>query len=413
MHSRLMNFLEKFNILSQNQYGFQKNTSTTDALLQFMSEAHKSLDRKETLISVFLDFSKAFDTVNHTLLLQKLEHMGIRGTSLKWFESYLTNRTQVVCIDDINSSAKHIVTGVPQGSVLGPALFLCYVNCINNACSLVKSVQFADDTTLYLSHKNSQYLSDTLNRQLTILDSWLCANRLSLNIQKTSFMVISNMELQRFPLKIRNCELSRVQKAKFLGVIVDEKLNFKDHVNCIQKKISRSTGAIYRIKDYLPIGILIKLYYAMIYPHMTYAVTVWGASNLTNRKLIMKSQRKFLKLIPMQLDAIYETYHLMKFGDIYKYFTCIKMYQCFTSPKLEVFKSYFQQLIPPHNHETRTRLNNVLNIPRMRLSKFKSSFVYNAIVHYNDLPADIKNCQNVCTFKRKLKKFIKDSTHSS
>ena len=88
----------------------------------------------------------------------KLEHMGIRGASLKWFESYLTNRTQVVCIDDINSSEIHILTGVPQGSVLGPALFLCYVNCINNACNLVKSVQFADDTTLYLSHKNSQYL---------------------------------------------------------------------------------------------------------------------------------------------------------------------------------------------------------------------------------------------------------------
>ena len=149
-------------------------------------------------------------------------------------------------------------------------------------------------------------------------------NRLSLNIQKTSFIVISNMEFQRFPLKIRNCEVSMVQKAKFLGVIVDEKLNFKDHENCIQKKISRSTGAIYQIKDYLPIDILIKLYYAIIYPHMNYAVTVWGASNLTNRKLILKSQRKFLKLIPMQLNAIYETDHLMKFGDIYKYFTCIK-----------------------------------------------------------------------------------------
>ena len=89
------------------------------------------------------------------------------------------------------------------------------------------------------------------------------------------------------------------------------------------------------------------------------------------------------------------------------------MYQCFTSPKLEVFKSYFQQLIPPHNHESRTRLNNVPNIPRMRLSKFKSSFLYNAIVHYNDLPADIKNCQSILTFKHKLKIFIKDSTHSS
>ena len=143
----------------------------------------------------------------------------------------------------------------------------------------------------------------------------------------------------------------------------------------------------------------------MIYPHMTYAVTVWGASNLTNRKLIVKSQRKFLKLIPMQLNAIYETYHLMKFGDIHKYFTCIKISQSFTSPKLEVFKSYFQQLIPPHNHETRTRLNNVLNIPRMRLSKFKSSFLYNAIVHYIDLPADIKNCRSISTFKRKLTKF--------
>ena len=137
-----------------------------------------------SLISVFLDFSKAFDTVNHTLLLQKLEHMGIRGTSLKWFESYLTNRTQVVCIDDINSSEKNFLTGVPQVNVLGPALFLCYANCINNVCSLVKSVQYADDTTLYLSHKNSQYLSDTLNRQLIILDLWLCANRLSVNIQK-------------------------------------------------------------------------------------------------------------------------------------------------------------------------------------------------------------------------------------
>ena len=128
MHSRLMNFLEKFNILSQNQYGFQKNTSTTGTLLQFLSEVHESLNRRETLVSVFLDFSKEFDTVNHTLLLQKLERMGIRGISLKWFESYLTNRTQVVCIDDINSSDKNILTGVPQGSVLGPALFLFYVN---------------------------------------------------------------------------------------------------------------------------------------------------------------------------------------------------------------------------------------------------------------------------------------------
>ena len=110
--------------------------------------------------------------------------MGIRGISQYLFESYLTNRTQVVCIDDINSTEKNILSGVPQVSVFEPALFLCYVNCINNACSLVKSVQFADDTTLYLTHKNSQYLSDTLNMQLTILDSWLCANRLSLNIKK-------------------------------------------------------------------------------------------------------------------------------------------------------------------------------------------------------------------------------------
>ena len=145
---------------------------------------------------------------------------------------------------------------------------------------------------------------------------------------------------------------------------------------------------------------------------MTYVVTVWGASNLTNRKLIMESQRKFLKLIPMQLNAIYETYHLMKFGDIYKYFTCIKMYQCFTSPKHEIFKSYFQQYIPPHDHETRTRSNNVLNIPHMRLSKFKSSLLYNANVHYNDLPADIKNGRSNFTFKSELKIFIKDSTHS-
>ena len=164
---------------------------------------------------------------------------------LKLFQFCLSNRTQVVCIGNVNSSGKKNLTGVPQGRVLCPALFLSYVNCINNECSSVLFIQF-DYMTQHYTHKDSQYLTDTSNRQLTIIE-------ISLYIQKTSFMVICNMELQRFPLKIRNCELSSVQKAKFLGVIVDEKLNFKDHANCIQKKISRSTGAIYRIKDYLPI----------------------------------------------------------------------------------------------------------------------------------------------------------------
>ena len=188
MVTRLNKFIKKFSILNDNQFGFRSGLNTTDALLDFLSAAQNSLNDRSHMLVLYLDFSKAFDTVNHEILLSKLDHIGIRGTVKSWFRSYLIGRSQTVGINGVDSSKLPILSGVPQGSILGPLLFIIYINDMRNSCGRLNCVQFADDTTLFLSGNIADSVGEEFNLQLTVIDTWLKLNRLSLNITKSFYM---------------------------------------------------------------------------------------------------------------------------------------------------------------------------------------------------------------------------------
>ena len=189
MHKRLYNFLNEHSILFSNQFGFRKNNSTSTALIQITEKIKESIDKSKYGCGIFIDLRKAFDTVNHSILLSKMEHYGARDTALEWFKSYLSNRKQYVYSNGESSQLKDITCGVPQGSVLGPLLFLIYINDLPNISKLLQFLLFADDTNIYYEAESSEQLEQVINKELKKLHTWLMVNRLSLNMDKTNFIM--------------------------------------------------------------------------------------------------------------------------------------------------------------------------------------------------------------------------------
>ena len=251
-------------------------------LLNHCAEAINSSPSQLTL-ATFCDLSKAFDTISTDILLHKLNIYGIRGLANKWIESYLTNRTQYVNIDSHTSSCLPVWCGVPQGSILGPLLFLIYINDIS-ASTTENILSFADDTTIFLSDKDPEHLFHRANISLSAIFNWFRANKLSLNATKTQYMVIQphnrKQNISAYNLKIDDVVLTKANSCKFLGIIIDESLSWKPQLSSINSKISRAIFAIKQVKFTLPLDSLRTLYYALIHPHLIYGLLAWGNANL-------------------------------------------------------------------------------------------------------------------------------------
>ena len=214
------------NMLNNNQFGFRKDHSTVMALMCLIDKISKAVENGEYVLGLFLDFSKAFDTVDYDVLFMKLYHYGIRGCALQWFKSYLLDRVQYVSYNNYDSSTKSVKCGVPQGSILGPLLFLIYVNDLSDVSKSLFDVMFADDTNLFLIDKNLTDIEYKMNTELLKINEWIQVNKLSLNIGKTNYMLFKgNRKVATLPnIKMNNIDISCIQKSKFLGVIIDDKL---------------------------------------------------------------------------------------------------------------------------------------------------------------------------------------------
>ena len=239
MYKRLIQFIEKNKILSKHQYGFRQNRSTELAITELVDRITKAIDRGEYTVGIFLDLLKAFDTINHGILIKKLEYYGIRGLSQQWFKNYLMNRKQIVKYNQIRSKEMSITSGVPQGSILGPLLFLLYINDIQNCSKIVSFILFADDTTISYSNKCLKTLNEIMQEEINKVTDWLNINKLSINTSKTKLILFRsyNKKLNsNITVSINNEKVKQVKNTTFLGIVIDECLTWNDHVNLIAKK---------------------------------------------------------------------------------------------------------------------------------------------------------------------------------
>ena len=326
MYNRLLEFLETYKILTNSQFGFRKSLSTYMALMTLMDRLITSLENNEHVIGIFLDFSKAFDTVDHAILLKKMSHYGIRGNALKWFESYLSNRKQYVTYNGISSVTKTVKCGVPQGSILGPLLFLIYINDLCSVCKHTFPILFADDTNLFTSGKEIKTLETNINNELSHISIWLKVNKLSLNIKKTHYMIFRKRKKDSLNVKLSiDGELiNEVDKTKFLGVLIDNKLTWKQHIAYVSGKIARGIGMIIKARQYLNKQGLISLYYSFIYPYLTNCNHIWGSTYKTSLKRLITLQNKAVRIIAharwrASCDPIYKHLNIMKSAHINTY----------------------------------------------------------------------------------------------
>ena len=400
MVSRINNYINKFSIISSNQFGFTKNTSTLDAIEVFSDLIYNSFDSKLHNISLFIDLRKAFDTVNHKILLYKLESYGIRGPVLSWIKSYLKDRKQCVKIGSSYSNMNVINIGLPQGSSISPILFLLYINDLVNVSDLFNVLLFADDTTLCASGVNFSELVDSVNSELNKISDWMASNRLSLNIDKTCAIISSNCDYNIIinPIVFNSNLVTIEPYAKFLGLFVDSDLNFKKHISYVCNKLSKTIGILHKLKHFVPRDIMIKLYYSLAYPYFTYCNVVWGNTFPSHVKSLITLQKKLIRIITNS-DYLDHTTPLFKLTDIlpldklHSYLLAVHMFK-----KLSVNSS---QYAVNHNYSTRKRSN--IPVPFHRLSVSQHSVSYACANVWNLLPISIRNCQNIQKFKRDLK----------
>jgi endonuclease/exonuclease/phosphatase (EEP) superfamily protein YafD len=298
--NQMYTYLSANNLLYDSQHGFRTLHSTETAALEFLDMINRSLDNGLLPLTLFLDLSKAFDTLDHNILLQKLEYYGISGTENCWFKSYLTNRQQFCVFDNVTSDLLSLDTGVPQGSILGPLLFLIYVNDINYASDFFDMILYADDTTLItpLFASDISSITPNLNNELSKIYDWLCLNRLSLNVKKTKYMLFHypqrNLVDSDYPsLVLAGTPIDHVTEFDFLGLRVSETLSWFPHVSKISAKISKAIGILRRLKHILPTRVLLLIYNSLISSHMSYCILAWGFCS----SRIIKLQKKAIRIV--------------------------------------------------------------------------------------------------------------------
>jgi hypothetical protein len=380
VYNRLYKYISLHGILSPSQYGFQKNMSIEMAILEMQDRIIKALSNKLWCIGVFLDLSKAFDTLNHNILLSKLSYYGIRGTSLNWFHSYLENRSQFVSFIDKDSEYKKTICGVPQGSILGPLLFILYINDFSNISQDNQKILFADDTNILYTGPDINSLIPHINSSLDNIYRWFSANKLSLNVEKTNYVVFHRFRqvIPNFshPILIDSRQIKRVNTVKFLGIYLDQNMNWKEHISVKSNQIAKVNGILCRLKHQLPHNILKTIYNSLVLPHINYAVTSWGNTANNELKRIKILQKKSIRILSnskyiSHTEPLFKKLRLLKVEDIFK-LNCCKMYHKLTKG---LTPSYFHTELETnsHIHAHNTRQQNLIHTNSINCKLLKQS----------------------------------------
>jgi len=385
------------NLYFDNQYGFRQGHSTEYAVVENIDRVIENLENRKLPVNIFLDLSKAFDTLDHDILTSKLHNYGIRGDALNLCKSYLEDRTQQVEYNNELSQSLTIRTGVPQGSILGPFFFLVYVNDFARSTNMFKFIMYADDTTLLATLCNSNSsnsqnnMEDHLNAELNKINNWLRVNKLSLNLDKTTYMLFHtlNKPVPNINLQIEGSVIRRVDYFDFLGIVIDKNLTWKYHVNKIGKKISKTIGIMTRLKHYLPSVTLKTIYNSLINCHLLYGITLWGHK----QNQIFKMQKRAVRIISKSkynahTEPLFKLFNIPKLNDILKIQEW-KFYHSLVNKKLpKFFENFsFPRHVDVHAHQTRN--NAMMIVPRLNYNISKCAIRNRLPSIVNSAPTNI------------------------
>ena len=299
IHKRISDYVSTNNIINNSQYGFRAGHSTLHALINATENLYQSLDNNLHTLGIFTDFSKAFDTVNHNILCEKLQHYGIHGNLLMLIKNYLSDRSQYVYYGNNQSTNLPVDFGVPQGSVLGPLLFILFINDIINVTELAKFVLFADDSNIFISHHDRAALYRLSNQVLQDIYNYCSANKIIINYEKCCFIEFkSRNKPTDYSLAISNHKLEKVDSCKFLGIYINSNLDWKEQIAHVKKLVSRAIGALYSIKSVVPQKVLRSIYFALVQPYLVYAMPIWASKHSSQDfDSLFKLQKKAIRIV--------------------------------------------------------------------------------------------------------------------
>ena len=412
MYSRLMSFINKHKILYKYQFGFRKNHSTTLALIEITDNILKDLEEGKCSAGIFIDFQKAFDTVDHGILLSKLEHYGIRGPVLQWVKSYITNRQQYAYVNGKNSTKQQITCGVPQGSVLGPLLFLIYTNDIGNSTES-KIRLFADDTNSFVNSENYTELKKVITKTLKEIFTWCKDNKLTINIDKTCYSIF-HKPTQKIPKQLNNLKIDkhtikREETSKYLGLLIDDTLSYKAHITDLTTKLTKIINSFKIVKHYVPINNRMLLFDAYFNSKIQYGIELYGSANETLIKKLQVKQNRALKTL-LNLDYMTPTLKLHKdlkillVKDRYKLNITKFTYKQQNKKLPELFENYYTNIKENHNHNTRT--NEDIKIHNCKTEIGKRSTAYQGAEIWNSIPINIRKSKTLKSFTKETQNYL-------
>ena len=399
--NELMQYLLDHKLITQHQHGFLKRHSTSTNLLETTHDWTVTISNHFSIAAAYIDFKSAFDRISHSKLLFKLSCYGIKGNLYHWIVSFLSNRTQSVKINSSLSKSRPVTSGVPQGSVLGPLLFILFINDIVDNLHTSTSVKlFADDIKLYSSFSNTE--PSILQNQLDIIEQWSSLWQLSISYSKCSIMTIGSHKIT-FPFSLGTNVIAQVETVNDLGVLINSKLNFKNHIHQIVNKANQRKSLIFRCFLTRNPSHLKRAFITYTRPLLEYASTVWSPSYITEIFLIESVQRDFTKRIPglshlsyherLSALGLQSLEHRRLLADLIMTYNIITGNTC----------TYNNLFTLSHNHNLRGHQFKI-SVPVSKTNFHKHFFSNRIIPAWNSLPNNLVSSPNINIFKRGLKK---------
>lgn len=414
VHSQLISYITKHKLLFEYQSGFREKHSCETAINDVLYEWKDALNGSKSVIAVFLDFQRAFETIDPKLLISKLNKFGITDVEIEWFRSYLSDRRQVVKIGNVISNELNNRLGVPQGSILGPLVFICYINDLEKCLKYCQLKMFADDTLIYIISDNISIATQQINSDLSVLFNKLCQNKLKLNKDKTKVVIVTNKNINKDDVNIYidGSKLQIENEIKYLGVILDSKLQFDENTDYLCKKLGMKMSVMSRLRHELNTEQKAMLYRSLIEPHFTYCASILYLAKQSDIDRLQIIQNKCMRNI-LRVDKYTNSQFMLNALNI------LSVNQLIIFRTLIFIFKIVHNLVPnylsnkiTYRNETNERIlrnGNQINLIAAHKSCSQNALFFKGIKLYNSLPVNLRAENSQTKFEKYLRNYVKEN----